>query len=93
MTSADSSTSGSSTSGSAGLVEGEGVNAGSADATAESVRAPHEGDVLGGGDANAVPTEPDGIDDRDLTGTAPGTGPDEPDFENGPSGQDAGLSS
>lgn len=73
------------------LVEGEGVNAGSADATQESARAPQEGDVLGGGDADAVPTEPDTEDDRDLTGTAPGTGPAEPDFEHGPSGQDSGL--
>ncbi len=75
------------------LVETEGVNSGSADSTQESAHVPAEGDVLGGGDADAVPTTPDTEDDRDLTGTAPGTGPDEPGFEGGTSGQDSGLMS
>ncbi len=73
------------------LVEGEGVNASSAEATEESVQTPSSRDVLGGGNPQAAPTEPDTEDDRDLTGTAPGTGPDEPDFEGGSSGQDSGL--
>lgn len=76
-----------------GLVETEGVNSGSAAATQEAVHAPAAGDVLGGGDAAAAPTEPDTEDDRDLTGSAPGTGPDEPGFERGPSGQDSGSMS
>lgn len=84
-------TSASSSEGRNDLVEGEGVNASSAEATEESVQTPALGDLLGGGDAEAAPTEPDTEDDRDLTGTAPGTGPDEPDFEGGSSGQDSGL--
>lgn len=67
------------------LIEPEGTNAGSAEATAEADESPAEGDVLSGGDANAMPDEPDGVDDRDLTGAGPA------DDESGESGQDAGL--
>ena len=76
------------------LVETEGVNAGSADSTDESVHVPAEGDVLGGGDPEGLEESlPDTEDDRDLTGTAPGTDPREPGFEHGSSGPDAGLMS
>lgn len=80
-------------SGHSDLVEPEGVNAASAQATAEPVHHEPEGDVLGGGDAEAVPTEPDTEDDRDLTGTAPATDDREPGFPAAESGQDTGLMS
>lgn len=67
------------------LIEPEGTNAGSAQATDEADDPPEEGDVLSGGNADAMPTEPDGVDNRDLTGAGPA------DDESGESGQDAGL--
>jgi hypothetical protein len=73
------------------LVQPEGTNAGSDAATAEAARPPAEGDVLAGGDAAAAPDEPDGVDDRDLTGAGPAS--DEPGGvdPDGQDGQDAGL--
>lgn len=67
------------------LIEPEGTNAGSAEATSEGAHPPAEGDVVSGGDPDAMPDEPDGVDDRDLTGAGPA------DDESGESGQDAGL--
>lgn len=52
------------------LIEPEGVNAGSAEATEQPDEQP-EGDLLGGGDPAAAPAEADGVDDRDLTGAPP----------------------
>ena len=75
------------------LVEGEGVNAASAESTVEAAAPPAEGDVLTGGDAEAAPNKPDTGDNRDLTGSAPGADDREPGFPAAESGQDSGLMS
>lgn len=76
---------------SSGLVEPEGVNAASADSTAET---PHPaGDVTGGGDASGAPDRgdpaPGAPQEDELAGTAAAF-VDEPSQEHGSSGQDAG---
>ena len=71
------------------LIEPEGTNAASAQSSAEAADPPERGDVCSGGDAAAMPEQPGGIDDRDLTGAGPASDED-PDAA-GQSGQDSGL--
>jgi hypothetical protein len=70
------------------LVEPEGVNAGSADATAESE--PRTGDVLQGGRPEDAPRRPDAVGgDEEMVGAA-GTTPTDPSQVAAPPGQDSG---
>jgi len=79
------------------LVQGEGVNAGSATATGEGRGSGAAGrDVEGGGHPEAAPDAAEGFtgygateDDQELAG-APADDPREPSAEHGSSGQDAG---
>ncbi len=71
-----------------GLVEPEGTNAGSTASTGEQAAHEPAADVRSGGRPQDAPVEPDGVDDRDLTGSAPAAAEHEPGSAQAGSGQD-----